>query len=87
MKKKEVVEWRGRSMAAFMGKLLTERSRVMTKPKDCLNLPGKPPHPALSPVAGERAGVRGQRPPEVRSSNILRMLFPANRNKAPQYDC
>ena len=56
------------------------------KLKYCINLPGKPPHPPLSPVAGERAGVRGQRSPKVRSSNILRMPFPANRNKAPQYD-
>jgi len=47
----------------------------------------EPPHPPLSPVAGERAGVRGQRSPKEKSSNALPIAFANNTDKVAESDC
>jgi hypothetical protein len=52
------------------------------KPKECKNLPSKLPHPPLSPGAGERGGVRGQKPAKVKSCDVLQMFFAAKGDMA-----
>ena len=46
----------------------------------------EPPHPPLSPVAGERDGVRGRKPLKVKSSNALPLAFKDNKDKVAKSD-